>query len=137
MKNFYSKTNEEGLASDDLFSDIKEYIKTLKDRYIKIEVSIKRKLRSNSQNNLYWATLDLIAKEANNQGGEIKYTADDFHFAFREMFLTTRRGLIKKIQSTTGLNTKEFGEYLEKIKVWVWEHLSSKFIFPNPSDLYL
>ena len=136
MKTFNTKTKTQGLVNEDLFYDLKKYIGKLKDKYIKIDVSVKRKLRSNSQNKLYWVWLGLIAKEATRQDGEKKYTADDFHLAFRKMFLNESVGVIVKIQSTTELDTKEFTKYLDRIQKWVWEHLSSEFIFPLPEDLY-
>ena len=52
------------------------------------------------------------------------------------MFLNESVGVIVKIQSTTELDTKEFTKYLDRIQKWVWEHLSSEFIFPLPEDLY-
>ena len=136
MKTFHTKTNSEGLVNDDLFFDIRNYISKLKDKHIKIEISVKRKLRSNNQNKLYWAWLGLISKEANILEGSDLYTADDFHYSFRSMFLKNRGNLINCVESTTNLNTKEFTEYLNNIQKWVWDYLSSSFIFPLPEDLY-
>jgi len=136
MKTFYTKTNDEGLVNNNLFFDIRNYLAKIKNKHIKIDISIKRKLRSNSQNKLYWAWLGLIAGEATAQDGQRKYTSEDFHLFFREMLLGSDDGIIKKVESTTELNTKEFTNYLNNVQRWVWESLSSEFIFPNPEDLY-
>lgn len=131
MKIFYINIDDNGKFNSDLFYDIEKYIKTLVGKNIEIKIGVKGKIRSKQQNRLYWMWMNLLESET-QQG-----TGNDFHNAFKNMFLTDNGILISHIKSTTELSTKEFKEYLDKIERWTWDKISSEFQFPKPPDLYI
>jgi hypothetical protein len=108
---------------------VMDYIEILKDgQEICIDLKIKRKFRSMSQNNLYWKWLEII-------GDDLGYTSEDLHSTFKAMFLTDNTREIPIVRSTTALDTKQFTIYLNKIE----ELCKEKFnmVLPHPDDLYM
>ena len=83
---------------------------------VEVIVRKQRKNRTTPQNEYYWGVvLPIIAKETG-------HTKEELHEIFKRMFLTAQtlqyRGKEIRIPgSTATLNTKEFGEYLEKVFV--------------------
>ena len=89
-------------------------------------------LRSEAQNRYYHKLLDIICEHTGD-------THLDLHDKFKVKFLGKPYVLDDKeyivVPSTTSLNSKNFGEYLEKIFAFVGEEY--EMILPSPSDYYL
>src|SRR3990167_1276457 len=80
---------------------------------IRIVVEKERGARSKRANNYYWGVvLPLIA-------AHIGETSEDLHEIFKSKYLRKKRvwrgGEITILQSTTKLNSIEFGEYIERV----------------------
>ncbi len=105
---------------------VKGYIDRLPDRALGYKILIEpiRQTRSMNQNNYYWGVIIKIL------GEELGYRDEEMHDALRMKFLQ-EHGKIETIKSTTGLNTKEFEEYLAKIREWASEELSIFLPLPN------
>lgn len=94
-----------------------------------VQIQKYRKIRSYRQNKLYWMWLNIIS----DYNGD---DPDDLHQFFKGEFLgyETRDVFNRPTAipiSTTGLSTKKFSEYLDKIE----EH-AGKFniVLPHPQD---
>ena len=82
----------------------------------RVKITTKRTIRTVSQNALYWLWLTCIEKET---GNEKEYLHEYFKQEYlgretKEVFNTE----VYPLRSTTGLNTKQFTNYLERIKVF-------------------
>ncbi|PZM86411.1 hypothetical protein DLH72_01015 [Candidatus Gracilibacteria bacterium] len=81
-----------------------------------------KNFRSLEQNKLYWAILNFISENYKEKG--FIYTTDFLHEKFKKAFLPRKRiysDFSKKyvlcLSSTTELNTKQFKNYIENIKI--------------------
>jgi hypothetical protein len=98
-----------------------------------VEVKIKREQRSVNQNRLYFLWLSCLMDET----GEHK---DTLHEYFKQHFLgVDERFVFNKYQiivpkSTTGLDTKQMTDYLERIQQFANTELG--VVLPNPEDRY-
>ena len=81
--------------------------------------------RSNEQNRYLWG---IVYKTIADFTG---HSVDDLHAHFTREFLIEKVTLIKVYRSTTSLDKKEFGEYIERIKQWA---LNFNLIIPDPVD---
>jgi hypothetical protein len=110
------------------------------DRRWLITVQLIREKRSIKQNRLYRLWLNVIADDTGTE-------EDYLHDLFAELFLpkvkrriigvATVNNLEEKPISTTLLNTKEFTDYLEKIRRWAIENVDEAIILPNPDDRHI
>jgi len=80
-----------------------------------------KNVRSIGQNAMYWAILNCIASETGN-------SSDDMHEFFKQEFLKARvvkLGLTGRAvhPSTKSLDTKEFTDYMDKVKLFANEEL--------------
>ena len=95
-----------------------------------VEVKQRRTLRSVPQNKLLWLWLTCLEVETGNN-------RMDLHELFKEMFILPEEkvvlGKIIESRSTTGLDTKQFKEYLDKIQIFALTELS--ITLPDPEDL--
>ncbi|WP_166444433.1 recombination protein NinB [Dyadobacter bucti] len=94
------------------------------------------KQRSTAQNSLYWKWLEVISS---CKPKNILMTREKWHYAFAIMFLEPveipdlKTGEIRHCpQSTKGLNTGKFTEYLNQIEEW---SIGEGIILPHPDDL--
>ena len=84
-------------------------------------VTIGKSRRSDAQNRLYFAWVDILAKE-------IGYSKQEMHFVLADKFLTkiefkTKSGKdISQIPSTRELNVDEFIDYICEIEMLSGEH---------------
>lgn len=95
-----------------------------------VEITLKREIRTLSQNRLYWLYLACLEQETGNE----KEALHDF---FKRKWLrknTTKlqNELIISVYSTTELNTVQFNQYIEKIVLFAAEE---GIILPDPNDL--
>jgi hypothetical protein len=89
-----------------------------------------KNVRSVSQNAMYWAILNCIASETGN-------TSDDMHEFFKQEFLkakTVKLGLTGRAvyPSTKNLDTKEFTDYMDKVRHFASEELG--IFIPSVED---
>lgn len=96
-----------------------------------------RKDRSNNQNRYYWGVvLDAF------QNSEIGYTKDEWHEFLKHKFLTDKKLFLivkgKKLiedfettKSTTDLTTKEFEEFMTRVRQWASIELGIWIPEPN------
>ena len=108
-----------------------EIINQIKKFPVDIKITRYTKTRSVSQNRLYWLYLKIIESETGN-------FKDDMHDFFKSKFLKSEINIyfgenFVKSGSTKELNTKEFTEYLDKIKLYVSEYVE----LPDPNELNL
>jgi hypothetical protein len=91
-----------------------------------------KKKRTLPQNRLYRLWLKMISEGTGDD-------QDSLHRSYKEMFLPldeikTKLGTFSIRRSTTKLDTREFTEYLEKIRHHALSFLNIKL--PNPGDQY-
>lgn len=79
---------------------------------VKVVISKKTTQRTLDQNSYYWVLVEIL-------GNELGYFRNEMHDALRQEFLLIREdGKMPYTKSTTDLDTKGFGEYIDKIKIW-------------------
>ena len=108
------------------------YLKELENDYI-VSVKKQRNTRSNMQNSYYWKCIVQGLAE------ELGYFPNEMHDALRARFLSEYEMIsindnqiaINKIGSTTALNTKQFEQYTEQIRVWALTDLGIRLMLPN------
>ena len=108
------------------------YLKELENDYI-VSVKKQRNTRSNMQNSYYWKCIVQGLVE------ELGYFPNEMHDALRAKFLSEYEMIsfndnqiaINKIGSTTALNTKQFEQYTEQIRVWALTDLGIRLMLPN------
>jgi len=108
------------------------YLKELENDYI-VSVKKQRNTRSNMQNSYYWKCIVQGLSE------ELGYFPNEMHDALRAKFLSEYEMIsfndnqiaINKIGSTTALNTKQFEQYTEQIRVWALTDLGIRLMLPN------
>ncbi|MBP1638951.1 MAG: hypothetical protein H6Q17_534 [Bacteroidetes bacterium] len=122
------------LKSEENRDAVIAYLQALDILKVKFTVTISKikKQRSIDQNCLYWLWIACICQETGND-------KDDVHMYFREYFLgySEKRmfgSLVRRVRSTTELDTKQFTDYLKKIKVWASRELG--IALPDPNDAY-
>jgi hypothetical protein len=93
-----------------------------------ITVEPYRKKRTNSQNNLYWKWISIVARETGN-------SQDDVHDAFKDMFCPPRTVTLgdneRHVRSTTKLNTAEMTEYMNAVYAYVTSELGCHLSIPE------
>lgn len=130
----YTITTEDGLirAIDEKgqMVNIKSILLDLEeDKRYSMEIKLIRAIRTANQNRYYWACIGMIADECgyihpdmeNSMKSEV---CDGLHEIFKDRFLSgktirsikDKRRRITLPASTKILDTKEFGEYMDKIK---------------------
>ena len=100
-------------------------------RSYSVDISEKKRIRTIPQNRLYRLYLVCIGFETGND-------ADDLHVFFKEKYLEpiikTVFGQEIKTYTTTNLNTIQFKNYLEKIRIFSSMELS--ITLPDPESMY-
>jgi hypothetical protein len=91
-----------------------------------------RKKRTNSQNNLYWKWISIVARETGN-------SKDDVHDAFKQMFCPPRVVKIgddeRSIYTTTKLTTQEMTDYINAVYAYATSELG--YLLPLPEEAHL
>jgi len=89
------------------------YLHTLEGSECEIVVKKYRRKRSLPQNAYFHGVVCLIL------GNEWGYTVDEAHSAISVEFLTiSEEGKPDRIRSTTDLDTEEFTQFIESVKIW-------------------
>ena len=94
-----------------------------------ISIKPNKMTRTGQQNNLYWHIIEQVRVETKN-------TKDAIHDHCRREFLEVRIEEVAKkpvvvLKSTTSLNTKEMGIYLDEVITWVENDLGIKLNLPD------
>ena len=87
--------------------------------------------RSISQNRYYWVLVTILAEE-------LGYSQEEMHYCLKFKFLRKNEGTgIETAISTTRLDKIEFGEFVEKIKIWAasGDDIPS-IVLPDPNTIY-
>jgi len=90
-----------------------------------LEINRSKNKRSLSQNKYYWGVVINIF--ADHTG----YMAEECHQMLTEMFLQYTKNGYEFTKSTKQLDTKEFEEYTEKCRQWLWHQLQLHIPLPN------
>lgn len=103
--------------------------KTLIEKKAKIDLTEHKSKRSTKQNSLYWMWLTCIQDETGNDKNELhKYFASKF-LGVEEVEVFGVKQM--KIKSTPDNDTKEFTDYLEKIRHFASEEQSIYLPLPQ------
>lgn len=105
------------------------YINHLQGKEVQVSVGLVKKQRSNNQNRFLWGVCYKLLSDTTG------YIPEEVHDAMRMMFLLDKTREIPTLLSTTGLTTKEFEEYLEKIRIWAAQELSCIIPLPNEVEV--
>lgn len=108
-------------------------VKRLEGKDIQITIAKRQYKRSDRQNRYYFGVVvDII-------GNELGYSPEEIHELLKALFLKTKIPFkgneVEIVKSTTALNTQEFEEYLEKIRIWASTELGVVIPLPNEIDL--
>lgn len=105
------------------------WLGSLEGKEVELSVYKTRKRRSKNANSYLWGVVYEVISETTG------YTTEEAHEACKMMFLKVHRdGLPDTIKSTTELDSKEFAEYVDKIKRWASEKLGC--YVPDSSEVY-
>ena len=104
------------------------YLKRLPEDFLGWKLQIKkiRNVRTINQNNYYWGVVIKML------GDEIGYLPEEMHNALQIKFLSTHLDKLPSVKSTKKLSTKEFEEYLSKIRQWASEQGT---FLPLPNEI--
>ena len=100
---------------------IENYISELPTGKYMIQISEYTESRSINQNKYYWKLVEIIAS---NIGYEVDEMHDVFKYKFlKKTFQDSNGNLVNGVGSTRKLNSKEFTNYIDKIKKYVLTEL--------------
>jgi len=110
-----------------------EDLKRFEGRPCYFTLSELKRSRSNNQNRYYWGVVIEII------GRELGYHPEEVHEVLKNQFLPVRTLSIgddeyKISGSTAKLSTKEFEDYLERVRTWAASNLSIVIPLPNEVD---
>jgi hypothetical protein len=106
-----------------------QFVRSLKGD-VSVTVKKRTKPRSSHQNRYYWGVVVAMLSEYTG------YEHEEMHDALKLLFLRKPAhapGLPDTLRSTSDLSTKEFEDYLERVRRWADIELS--FIIPLPNEI--
>ena len=106
-----------------------KYVASLPDCTATLDIKKQSKIRTLSQNSLYWVWIEFICEQL----GYEKYEAEEVHNSFRAMFLTDKTGKLPLVRSTTKLNTVQFTKYMNQIERFCNKELN--MTLPTPEAI--
>ena len=132
MEPIFSGRVENGRLVIENLDKFREYLTTLQDRVQIIVRKPKKKQRSNEQNRYLWGVCYKLLSEWSGD------TTEEWHEICKQMFVEPTKKIIdgntyEIRKSSTALNTKEFTDYIEKIRRFGAEH---GVIIPDPDQTY-
>ena len=130
----FGKVNN-GKFTPDNVDNFKEVFLHFNNKEVELSVGEAKKTRTMPQNKYYWGVI--VRTIANYLG----YSDDEMHQIFKMMFLKEYEQINKDdkttvlplVKSTTQLPTKEFEDYLEKIRRWSASELG--LYVPEPNEV--
>lgn len=99
----------------------------LEGKEIELIIRQKKSQRSLDQNSYYWGVCIAIL------GDHCGYDPEEMHEALKFKFLRKGKEGLETVTSTTDLNTKEFEDYLERIRRWASMELNC--FIPQPNEV--
>lgn len=99
----------------------------LDGKEIELIIRQKKSQRSLDQNSYYWGVVVAIL------GDHCGYDPEEMHEALKFKFLRKGKEGLETVTSTTDLNTKEFEDYLERIRRWASMELNC--FIPQPNEV--
>lgn len=99
----------------------------LEGKEIELIIRQKKSQRSLDQNSYYWGVVVAIL------GDHCGYDPEEMHEALKFKFLRKGKEGLETVTSTTDLNTKEFEDYLERIRRWASMELNC--FIPQPNEV--
>ena len=108
-------------------------VQSYEGKEILISIKEDKSQRTLRQNRYYWKLLEIMEFQS-----EVGYTQEEWHEIFRQKFLDKKKYLLFEEEynitaSTTKLNTKEFTDYIEKIKRFASTTLQT--YLPEPGEV--
>lgn len=107
----------------------RENLKNFDGKEVVIEVRLKKKFRSNPQNDYYWRVVVKAFSDIFNKA-ELSLTKDQVHDILKTKFLLVKDPY-PRIKSTTELTTIEFNDYLLQLQEWAASDFSCYIPDPN------
>ena len=103
-----------------------EYVKPGNSYVLQINRSNAK--RSLNQNKFYWGVVVTLFSQATG------YSSNEAHQTLAGMFLSYTKGDKRFVKSTTELDTKQFEDYQEQCRVFMWHELNVRVPLPNEVD---
>jgi len=104
-----------------------KHIQSLEDCEVSVIIKKWRKCRSKEQNKYLWGVVYQTISDFTG------YETEDLHNHFKAHYLSKKVGKLTTTYSTAGLNSKEFTEYIEKIRRFANKKL--ELIIPDPGEV--
>lgn len=126
------KRNGELVGFESVVKQLKNILDIKQNGKYTISVSKQANKRTAEQNRLYRKWLSLLEEETGN-------SQDSLHEFFKKKFLSVELETIfgeevRRVNTTTTLNTKEFTDYLDKVNAFVASELGIRL--PQPNDMF-
>lgn len=102
-----------------------KHLEKMEGKPFVLELSAKKKYRSDNQNKYYWGVIIPIIQEYTG------YTKDEVHDFLKVKFLTDKSGKIPRIKSTSDLSTIEFERYWIAIAQYFGQEHGVEIPFPE------
>ena len=124
-------------VSDDLtlkylnIAKFKNHLLKLKGKTVAVTCEERKKHRSNEQNAYYWGVVLKTIADYAGYRGEQEITG--IHEELKRMFLQ-KIGKLNIVKSTSSLNTAEFTDYIENIRLWAAQELGVYIPDPNEAE---
>ena len=120
------------ISNDNSKQAVKDYIDRLKvDKVWIVDISRKKDNRSIDQNRLMWLWLQCIEQETGNDKELLHLYFKDKYLPKKEIILIDE--IVQIPGSTAKLNTSQFTEYLEKIRIFANTELGIEL--PDPDSM--
>ncbi len=112
---------------------LKAYIDSLPDgRVYDVIVKLHRERRTLPQNSLFHLWCKCIEDETGTETENAKRLLKEMFLGYREVEVFGRKSY--ELTSTTGLNTLQMSEFMNKVQAWASSELG--IVLPIPEDLY-
>ena len=109
----------------------KSDIKNFDGKEVIVEVKLKKKFRSDPQNDYYWRVVVKAFSGVFNKAG-LSLTKDQTHDILKTKFLLVKDPY-PRIKSTTELTTIEFNDYILQLQEWAARDFQCYIPDPNES----
>lgn len=90
-----------------------------------LQVNRSKAKRSLNQNRYYWGVIVTLFSQATG------YTSNEAHQTLAGYFLKYEKDGKQFVRSTTDLDTKQFEDYAEQCRVFMWQELNVHVPLPN------
>lgn len=129
------KISDEGKLNLFNRAELTQWLRDNAGKDIVLKIERKKKKRSGQQSRYYWGVVIAMVRQAMNEYGS-NYSSEETHEYLKKEFnwteIEAKDGYMLKVpQSTTGLTTVDFMNYLDKIYLWALEVLGIVIPLPN------